>query len=146
MLPSPPSLIDLVFEGVGSFPVSLVGYKDEAVCFYGPRQAVRAQMQLSARGNDQRGGGHELELRVAESCVHTGEQALAQATVTAVRRRMGRRLAARITVGEKATAQVAFSSSLPVGAGLDVRVVDASATDLAFSTPQPLDPGDPATW
>jgi PilZ domain len=141
-LPSAPCVIEMVFEDGGSFAVSLLGYEDDVVCLHAPRRAVRDQMRLFTRISDEQGGGYEVELEIVESFFHTGEEALVHATVTAVRRRKGRRLAPRVTVAERATARVASSTSLPIGAELDVRVIDVSATGIALSTQQPLSPGD----
>ncbi len=141
-LPSAPCLIEMVFDYGGSFVVSLLGFEDDVVCLHAPRRAVRDQMRLFARISEEQGGGYEVELKIVESFFHTGEVALVHATVAAVRRRKGRRLAPRVTVAERATARVTSSTSLPIGAELDVRVIDVSATGLAFSTRQPLSPGD----
>ncbi len=144
VLPSAPCVIDVVFEDGGSFPVSLLGEETEndVVCLHAPRRAVRDGTRLLARVSDEQGGGYEVELEIVASFFHFGEEALVHAAVTAVRRRKGRRLAKRVAVGEKATARVGFSGSHPAGAELEVRMVDVSATGLAFSTPQTFDPGD----
>ncbi len=145
ILPPPPCSIDLISEDGGSFAVSFCGYEDNMILLHAPRLSARRQLRVLARISDERRGGYEVELEIADCFFHSGEQTLVHAIVTAVRRRKGRRLAPRVAIGQPATARIVASASLPTNTDLDVRITDVSATGLAFSSQRPLDPGDQLT-
>jgi hypothetical protein len=103
---------------------------------------MRADLHLLARVFDSSRGRYEVEFEVVESFFHSSAEALVHLGVTAVRHRKARRAAPRVGVAVQLLARVRYGHSMPRDTEIEVRLVDVSATGLAFVTQRELSAGD----
>ena len=87
-------------------------------------------------------GRYEIEFEVEEAFFHTGSESLVHLTVTNVRHRKARRASPRVGVSVKLDARVRYCRTMPRDAQVEVRLIDVSATGLAFVTQRELSAGD----
>jgi c-di-GMP-binding flagellar brake protein YcgR len=91
---------------------------------------------------DEQRGRYEIEFEVEESFFHSGQEALVHLAVVGVRHRKARRTAPRVGVSVQLGARVRYGHSMPRDTELIVRLIDISATGLAFVTDRELAAGD----
>jgi hypothetical protein len=142
VLPPLPTIIEVLSEDGGGFPVRISDRDDALLQAYAPRTQMRKELRLLARITDPDRGRYELELEVVEVFYHSAADALVHLGVTGVAHRKMRRAAQRVSASERAHARVLFCRTLPRDTRLDLRLADISATGVAFTGTSPLDSGD----
>jgi hypothetical protein len=142
VFPPLPTIVEVLSADGGGFALRIAGRDEELLHSYGPRAHMRQELQLLARITDPQRGRYEVELEVAEVFFHSSADALLHLTVTGVHHRKMRRASPRVAVNERAHARVLFCRTLPRDSRLDLRLVDISATGVAFTGVGQLDPGD----
>jgi len=142
VLPALPTTVDVLSEGGGCHVLRLSQVEDDLLHGYSTRSAMRAGLHLLARVYDDRRGRYEIEFEVDESFFHSGQEALVHLAVVGVRHRKARRAAPRVGVSVQLAARVRYGHSMPRDTELVVRLIDISATGLAFVTERELSPGD----
>jgi hypothetical protein len=103
---------------------------------------MRPDLHLLARVYDSSRGRYEIEFEVDEAFFHSSAEALVHLAVAAVRHRKARRAAPRVGVAVQLQARVRYGHSMPRDTEIEVRLVDVSATGLAFVTQRELSAGD----
>jgi PilZ domain len=142
VFPPLPTIVEVLSADGGGFALRIAGRDDEVLHAYGPRAHMRQELQLLARITDPQRGRYEVEFEVAEVFFYSAADALLHLTVTGVHHRKMRRASPRVAVNERAHARVLFCRTLPRDSRLDLRLVDISATGVAFTGVRQLDPGD----
>jgi hypothetical protein len=142
VLPELPGRIDVLSEAGGSFTLKLSSCDGRLLHGFAPTGSVRTELHLLARVVDDDRGRYEVEFEVVETFFHSTTEVLVHLAVTGVKRRKARRTSPRATVSVKATARVEYCATLPRDTELEVRLVDVSATGLAFVSQHELSPGD----
>lgn len=142
VFPPLPTVIEVLSEDGGGFPLRLSERDDTLLHGYAPRTQMRKELRLLARITDPERGRYEVEMEVAEVFYHSAADALVHVAVTGVAHRKMRRAAPRVSVSERAHARVLFCRALARDTRLDLRLADISATGVALTGMNPLDPGD----
>ncbi len=142
VFPPLPTVIEVLSEDGGGFPLRLSERDDTLLHGYAPRTQMRKELRLLARITDPERGRYEVEMEVAEVFYDSAADALVHVAVTGVAHRKMRRAAPRVSVSERAHARVLFCRTLPRDTRLDLRLADISATGVALTGMNPLDPGD----
>jgi len=142
VLPPLPASVDVLSEAGGSFTLQVTQRDGELLHGFAPAGGLRQGLHLLARVFDQSRGRYEVEFELVEAFFHTGAVSLVHLAVTAVRHRKARRASARAAVSVKFNARVTYCQTLPRDTEIEVRLVDVSATGLAFVSQKELAPGD----
>src|SRR3954468_5730446 len=142
VLPELPGRLDVLSEAGGSFTLKLSACEGELLRGYAPTGSVRPDLQLLARLSDDERGRYEVEFEVVETFFHSTTEVLLHLAISGVTRRKARRASPRATVSVRASAYVKNCQTLPRDTALEARLVDVSATGLAFVSQQELSPGD----
>lgn len=142
VFPPLPTVIEVLSEDGGGFPLRLSDRDGALLHGFAPRTQMRKELRLLARITDPQRGRYEVEMEVAEVFYHSAADALVHVAVTGVAHRKMRRAAPRVSVSERAHARVLFCRTLPRDTRLDLRLADISATGVALTGTNQLDPGD----
>jgi hypothetical protein len=142
VLPALPATVDVLSEGGGCHVLRLSHSEGDVLHGFCTRSAMRTGLHLLARVFDEQRGRYEIEFEVEESFFHTGSESLVHLTVTNVRHRKARRASPRVGVSVKLDARVRYCRTMPRDAQVEVRLIDVSATGLAFVTQRELSAGD----
>ena len=142
VLPELPSVVDVLSEGGGSYELRLSHRENDLLHGFCAAPAAHPRLHLLARVFDAARGRYEIEFEVEQSFFHTGSESLVHLTVTNVRHRKARRASPRVGVSVKLDARVRYCRTMPRDAQVEVRLIDVSATGLAFVTQRELSAGD----
>jgi PilZ domain len=142
VFPPLPAIVEVLSEDGGGFPLRIADHEDGLLNAYGPRTQLRKELRLLARITDASRGRYEVEFEVDEVFYHSSADALVHLAVTGVHHRKMWRASQRVSLSERAHARVLFCRTLPRDTRLDLRLADISATGVAFTGMQALDPGD----
>jgi hypothetical protein len=107
-----------------------------------PRLRVKPQLELLARTTDPAGGGHDIELLVAEIFYESQWVAKLHLRVLDVRRRDSHRVTARARIEELARLHVMGARAIAENETFDVRLADLSPSGVAFVTEYEFTIGD----
>jgi hypothetical protein len=142
VLPELPGVVGVLSEDGGVYELRLSHAEGALLHGFCNPAVARDGLQLLARVSDPSRGRYEVEFAVRESFFHTGSEALLHLGVTAVRHRKARRSSPRVSASVRVDARVRYCRTLPRDAAVEVRLVDVSATGLAFLTQRELATGD----
>jgi hypothetical protein len=142
VLPELPGSVDVLSAAGGGLTVTLSHQEGDLLHGFVPAGTVSPDLQLLARVLDQSRGRYEVEFLVADAFFHTAAETLVHLEVTSVTRRKARRASPRVTVSVPLVARMLYGRTLARDAELEVRLVDVSATGLAFVSQRELSAGD----
>jgi PilZ domain len=137
-----PKKLDVLSEDGGTVALEILGHDADSIQALAPVHRVRIGLRLRLRQRDEHGGGHDVDLRVADIFYESDRAATLQLSVERLRRRSGRRTSPRARLSDLALVSVLYSPKVRAESEFDVHLTDLSADGLAFVTDKPLRAGD----